>query len=138
MIQPKPYAYARKTVVECGMDDSLRDVAGLFQSRNVGSVVVKDNKGGYAGMLTDSIIFDAISEGREVAKMRVSDFKLMPFVKAGKDADFGEVMDLFKQHGVSRIAMTDDSGLIVGIIKKSNIDRFSSFSMASTISSLKR
>jgi len=137
-MQPKPYAYARKNVVECGAGDMLRDVARHLKNESVGSTLVKDSNGAYVGMLTEAIIFEAIAEGMEVEKLHVRDLKLMPYVSASKDAGFDEVMDIFNKNGVSRLAMTDEKGRVVGVLKKANLDRFASYRMASTISSLKK
>jgi len=132
-----PYAYARKNVVECGISETLPSVAKKMRDEGVGSLIVKDESGGYAGMLTDSLIFCAIADGKNVSEMKVSDLHLMPFAKASRDADFGEVMDLFAKHNVSRLALTDEKGKIVAVLKKKNIERFAYFNMASKLSPLK-
>ena len=138
MIQPKPYAFARKNLIECSVGDSIRDVARIFQDESVGSALVKDESGSYIGMLTDSIVFKAIADDVDVRSMRVRDFSLMPLVKVNKNADLGEVMEAFQKHDVSRLAMTDDNGRIVGVLRKKFMERFGSFSMASSLYSLKK
>jgi len=138
MIQTKPYSYARKNLITCGIGDSIKYVAKLFEDENVGSALVKDERGEYVGMITDSIVFHAVQEGRDVSKMFVKDFQLLPLIKVSKDISFEEISDLFKKHHVGRIAMVDENGKVVAVLKKKNLERFSSFNMASTISSLKK
>ncbi|MCX6695188.1 MAG: CBS domain-containing protein [Candidatus Altiarchaeota archaeon] len=136
MIQ-KLFTLARKNLIECGIDDPVRAVARLFENEGVGSALVKQG-GEYVSIITDSMIFNAISENRDVREMRVRDFKLMPLVKVGRDADYEEVMESFEKNGVSRIALTDELGKVVGVLKRKNLERFGFFYKASKSSSLKR
>lgn len=133
-----PYSYARKNVVECNIGDTLPSAARRMRDEGVGSVLVRDERGEYAGMLTDSMIFGAIADNKNVSELKIKDLSLMPFVRAGRDADFGEVMDLFAKRNVSRIALVDEKGKVVAVLKKKNIERFAYFNMASKLSPLKR
>lgn len=126
-----PYDYARRRIVTCNMDESVPRVTKRLQDEDVGSLLVKDSDGNFVGMLTDAIIFRAISEGLDLSKLTVNDLKLEPLIVVDKDAGFDEVMEKFNETPSNRLVMLGKDGKIVAILKKKNIERFSRFDMAS-------
>ncbi|MFH1125609.1 MAG: CBS domain-containing protein [Candidatus Altiarchaeota archaeon] len=129
MIALSPYDYARKKIVYCWLDESVNDAARRLALENIGSMVVDDRSGKHVGMLTDIVIFKAISTLADVCNMKVKDLKLEPLVTAKMNADVEEVMGKFEQTESSRIALLDDEGQIVGILKKKNLERFAIFEL---------
>lgn len=122
-----PYDYARKKIVYCWLDEPVTEVAKRLVTENIGSLVVDDRNGKHVGMLTDAVIFNAISSCVDICDLQVKDLKLEPFVTAKMDADINEVMEKFKKTESGRIALLDDEGEIAGILKKKNLERFASF-----------
>lgn len=124
-----PYDYARKKIVYCWLDEPVTEVAKRLVTENIGSLVVDDRNGKHVGMLTDAVIFKAISSSVDICDLQVKDLKLEPFVTAKMDADINEVMEKFKKTESGRIALLDDEGEIAGILKKKNLERFASFKL---------
>ena len=93
-------------------------------------MIVKDRSGKYVGLLTDKVFFEALASGVVLVGMRVCDLKLEPLICVNKNAGIEEVMMKFRETPSGRLAMVDDEGRIVGILKKKNIDRFSIFKTA--------
>lgn len=125
MLGLTPYDYARKKVVYCWLDENVDEAARRLAVENIGSMVVDDRSGKHVGMLTDTVIFTALSTCVNIYDMTVKDLKLEPFVSSPLDAEINEVMKLFDETGSSRIALVDDEGGIAGILKKKNLERFS-------------
>lgn len=125
MIGLTPYDYARKKVVYCWLDEPVNEAARRLAAENIGSMVVDDRKGRHVGMLTDFVIFTAISANADVSGMQVKDLKLEPLVTAPMDAEINDVMGLFDKTESGRIALVDEDGDIAGILKKKNLERFS-------------
>ena len=126
----RPFNYAKRRIVECDGDFTLKTAVGLFVDENCGSILVKDSKGEYIGLLTDTAVFRAISEGLDLSKMTVSEIGLEPIVRLDKNADIDEVMSKFNECGSTRILMVDSGSRIVGILKRSNLERFSAYRLA--------
>jgi len=120
----KPYAYARKTTAECYSDSPLASVVRILIEEDIGSILVKDRKGGYAGILTDKKLLGVIAKGADLSDMSVGELDLEPIVFVDKNADIDEVRAKFGQTHTTRLVMTDDEGRVVGVLKKKNIDRF--------------
>ncbi len=126
----KPYNYAKHHIEECRTDDPARKCARLFAEENMGSLLVKDEQGAEAGLLTDKVLFKAIAEGANLAEKKVSDLQIEPLIRVGKDAGIEEIREKFPQSPSGRLAMCDKDGKIVGILKKKNIQRFYALRMA--------
>lgn len=126
-----PYDYARKRIVSCSLDEPISKCTVKLQDEDIGSLLVKDKDGNFVGMLTDKLIFEAISDGLDLSKLRVKDLKLEPLVTVDKDANFDEIMEKFKETPSNRLVMIGKDGKIVGILKKKNIERFSKFDIMS-------
>ncbi|MBM3308776.1 MAG: CBS domain-containing protein [Candidatus Altiarchaeales archaeon] len=122
-----PYDYARKKVVYCWLDEPVREVARRLVEENIGSMIVDNREGKHVGMITDIVIFNAISSYMDVCNLKVGDLKLESLVMASMNTSIDEVMDKFKKTGASRIALLDDDGQIAGVLKKKNLDRFARF-----------
>lgn len=120
----KPYDYARKKVLYCWLAEPVTGVARRFVRENVGSMIVDDRNRKHVGMLTDSLIFGAISAGVEMGNITIRDLDLEPLVTVPMNIDIDEVLKKFKKTGASRIALVDDEGEIVGILKEKNLKRF--------------
>ena len=119
-----PYDYARKRVIYCWLEEPVSIVSKRFVEENVGSMIVDDEEGKHVGMLTDAVLFKAVSAGVDVSKMKVKGLKYEPLVTASIHADVDEVMGKFKDTLSERIALVDEENRIAGILKKKNIDRF--------------
>ncbi len=129
----KPFYYAKKRIVECSLNTSIKEVARMFRDENIGSVVVRDDANKKVGLMTDTVVYNAIIKGVNVLDKQVKDLKLEPLVFASKDADIDEVSERFRETDSGRLAMTDSEGNIVGILKEKNIRRFSPYDMAKEI-----
>ncbi|MFC2162394.1 CBS domain-containing protein [Candidatus Altiarchaeota archaeon] len=127
----RPFNYARKRVLLCRMSDPLTQVAKMFESDDTGSAIVKDSKGEYVGMITDAMIFKAIASGVNVTQLKVGDLKLDPFITVDEDSSIEEVMEAYKKGGISRIAIKDRKDEIIGVLKKTVLDRFFRFELGS-------
>jgi len=124
-----PYDYARKKIVYCWLDEAVNEVAKRLANENIGSIIVDDRNGKHVGLLTDAVLFRAISSCVDVCNLQVKDLKLEPMVTASMDADIEEVMQKFRETDASRIALTDEEGNIAGLLKKKNLERFARFEL---------
>lgn len=128
-----PYDYARKRLLTCNLNEPVPRCTNKLQDEDVGSLLVKDDKGNFVGMLTDTLIFKAISAGRDLNKLVVKDLDLDPLVIVDKDADFDEVLEKFKKAPSNRLVMRAKDGKIVAVLKKKNLARFSRYDLASLL-----
>jgi CBS domain-containing protein len=120
-----PYDYARRTTPSCELQLPLMEAARIFAEEEVGSILVKDGRGGYAGLLTARVVMRALSEGKDLSLTQVGQMTLEPAVYVSKDAGMDEVRERFTQSPSGRLLMTDGDGNVVGVLKRKNLERFS-------------
>lgn len=103
------------TVVTAGPAASVRDVAELMRERNVGSVVLLDDGGAPAGIVTDrDLVVGALADGRDPADL-ASDHGSSPLVTGRLEMDVREAADLMVQHAIRRLPVLDGERL-TGIV----------------------
>ncbi|MDD5112096.1 MAG: CBS domain-containing protein [Candidatus Altiarchaeota archaeon] len=127
MVGLTPYDYARKKVVYCWLDEPVSEAAKRMASENIGSLIVDDKGGKHVGMLTDVVLFTAISSCANICNMKVRDLSLEPLVSAPMKASIEEVMEKLDRTVSGRIALLDDDGEIAAVLKKKNLERFARF-----------
>lgn len=133
MVGLTPYDYARKKVSYCWIDEPVVDVAKRLAVEDIGSLVVDDREGKHVGMLTDMVIFNALSTCVNICDMKVGDLKLDPYVPAPMNSSMGDVMKKFSETGAKRIALVDSEGDITAVLKKKNLERFARFEIGEKI-----
>ncbi len=120
------YDLSRRELAFCNAKDPVRRVAREFYIRGIGSMIVVSGKE-HIGFVTDCAIFRALSEGADLLKAKVEDLKLDPLITVRRDAPLSEVASLFDGSEASRIAVIDDEGKVVGVVKRKNLDLLDRF-----------
>jgi CBS domain-containing protein len=120
------YDIGRKELVFCDIDDSVSKIAKKLRSKEIGSMIVR-SEGGYAGIVTDDLVLDAIAKGIDVSNATVRDLKLDPLYTVTKDAPLIEVSKLFNTHGTTRLGVVDNEGSIVAVVKRKNLELLDRF-----------
>ncbi len=126
------YDISRKELVFCDADRPVRKVARDFYEKGIGSMIVTED-GDYIGFVTDQNIFRAISEDVDVRSARVGDLKLDPLNKIKHDATLSEVASLFAETRATRLAVVDDEGKVVAVVKKKNLELLDRFNIAASM-----
>ncbi len=121
------YDISRKELVFCNANDPVRKVARDFYEKKIGSmIVVRDDE--YIGFVTDENIFQAIAEDVDLLTSKVGDLKLDELHKIDRDATLSEVSDKFAQTQATRLAVVDEHGKVVAVVKKKNLELLDRFS----------
>ncbi len=123
------YDISRKELVFCNIDDSIQKIARDLRSKEIGSMFVRSGDG-YAGIITENNVIHAIAEGVDVLSAKVGDMKLDPLYTVHRDAPLSEVTRLFSTYGTTRLAVVEDDGRIVAVVKKKNLELLDRFRLA--------
>jgi CBS domain-containing protein len=107
-------------VVTASMDDDLLGVARLMRDRNVGSVVVCDQEGGPAAMVTDrDLAVRALANGRPGSEP-VRAHATRPLITGEPQMALEEAAALMVQHRIRRLPVVE-GGELVGIVTLDDI-----------------
>ena len=103
-------------------DDSLRVAAETMAAANVGFLPVCDDWGKAIGTITDrDIVVRAVAQTFDPDLRRVSEIMSRNVVTCRPDDDLMMAEQFMSQYQVSRLAVTDDDDILVGVISLSDI-----------------
>ena len=109
-----------RIVVFATEEMSLKEAAGLMRDNHVGSlVVVREADAGkiVLGMLTDrDIAIVAVARDFDPQTLRVADVMTTELVTVRPDDSMYDALNLMSRHGIRRIPVTTDDGVLLGIV----------------------
>jgi CBS domain-containing protein len=108
-----------ESVVTAPPERSVREIAELMRERNVGSVVLIDERRP-VGFVTDrDLTVSVIADGRDLGD-HASDHASSPVITARPEMQVEEAAELMVRHGVRRLVIVDD-GRLTGIVTLDDI-----------------
>jgi CBS domain-containing protein len=110
-----------RAAVTCHPNASLSDVAREMKENNVGCVVVVDEAGHIAGIVTDrDIVVRAVARDASMAtpvrKMMTRDVVTVPL-----DADATSLITQISTWGCRRVPVVNDDGAVAGVISVDDV-----------------
>ncbi|MHA2406227.1 MAG: CBS domain-containing protein [Candidatus Hermodarchaeia archaeon] len=120
---------ARKKVITGHLNDALPVVAKKMVDSWVSTVLIEEN-GKPVGIVTDGIIFRLIAKGRNPMDYVAKDVMVSPVQTIHMNTPISQAEDEFLKSKVSRLAVIDDEGTLVGIVSQKDVDRFAAYSYA--------
>lgn len=119
--------YCNPHVVTASRDTTVLEAAHLMRHNHVGDIVVVDEvEGGKrpVGIVTDrDVVVEIVCPGLDASVIRLGDLQLQPLVTTREQAGYAETVHAMVQHGVRRMPVIDDAGLLVGIITLDDVLR---------------
>jgi signal-transduction protein with cAMP-binding, CBS, and nucleotidyltransferase domain len=109
--------------VTCAPKATVGDVARLMATRNVGSVIVVDEVGEVAGIVTDrDIAIRGVARGRS-ADIPVEVVVTKDVVMIEPAADVADAASRMLKRNVRRLPVVDDSGKVHGLVALDDLIR---------------
>lgn len=120
--------FYEKNVVHLKSDASVLEAAQMMREHHVGDVVIVDKKNeGLVpiGILTDrDIVMETTSKNLLPEGVQVSTIMSKKII-TGKEADgLGDWVKTIREHGVARLPIVNDSGLLIGILSSKKLLQF--------------
>jgi len=112
----RAYDLSRKEVFFCDAKKSISHVAEILHTNNIGSVIITD-KDVIKGIIT---VNDLLRQGAKNANFETvlaKEVMSSPVVTASRRLDVEEVVDVFNEHGVSRLVLVDSNDKPVGVLR---------------------
>lgn len=111
----------KKDVTALPPTASVLDAAKFMKDMNVGSVVVMEN-GSPLGLLTDrDIVANVLAMGKDPNTVKVGDIMVSPVITISEDKEIFDVTKLMSVHGIRRLPVVNDSGMMVGIVSLDDV-----------------
>lgn len=107
----------RRNVVTASADATLAEVSRLMRARHVGSVVVTNEAGAPAGIVTDrDIVVEVLAMGLDPAAVTAGEIMSAEPALVSEDEDALWTLKVMRARGVRRLPVIDGSGSLVGIL----------------------
>jgi len=118
--------------------ESIHDAAKILRERKFGSLVVRDQHGKLAGIITERDIIRGIAEkGATALSYRVEDL-MSTDLRVCKATDLvKDVMDMMSKRRIRHVPVVDDEGNLRGIISSTDIVKFRLDERASEVNVLR-
>jgi CBS domain-containing protein len=106
-----------KPVVTASPDTTAQEAAHRMLSRNVGALVVVNDRGRPIGMVTDrDITVKVVARGADPASVRVGALITRRPAVINEDAGILDATKLLSRRGVRRLPVVNRTGQVVGIL----------------------
>ena len=109
----------------CGLpNDSVKKVAKLMKSQNIGSVPIVENEQTrkLVGIVTDrDLALKIVAEGRDAKSTKVETVMTRKVVTCRADDDLQIALDAMSEHQLRRIPIVDNDNKILGIISQADV-----------------
>jgi CBS domain-containing protein len=114
-------------VVTCTPDESLQSVAQKMMENDCGSLPVVESEANpkLVGIVTDrDIVCRTLAQGVNPLELSVRDAMTEPCSSVGPDVDIDDCCTTMEDLQVRRIPVTNESGMILGIVAQADIAKF--------------
>jgi CBS domain-containing protein len=123
-----------KDVLTVDAGDNVMTAACRMRDGNVGLLPICDDAGKVIGVLTDrDIALRVDAEGRSASDCRVGDVMTTPVVSCRPTDDLAKAEDLMNEHRISRIVVTDEDGVLSGVVSLSDVVQFEGVRRTATV-----
>ena len=103
-------------VITVGVDEKIAEVTRTLAVERLGAVVVTDDDGKLAGIISERDIVRALNErGSGVQDMGVSDLMTRSVITCTPENSIEEVMELMTSHQIRHLPVVEDDAL-VGVV----------------------
>lgn len=121
--EPRVSDYMSSEVRSIAVDATLKEAGRLLQKMKVGSLLVDDDRR-YIGIITDTDLSrKAVARGLDPSTTPVKACMSRPILTIEDDEPLSKAVKMMKEHGVRRLAVTEDE-TIIGILSVSDVLRY--------------
>ena len=93
-----------------------REAAETMRAKDIGDVIVTDDSGNVAGILTDrDLVVRVLAEGRDPRATRVGDIASRDLAAVAPDDPVARAVQIMREKAVRRLPVIED-GKVVGIV----------------------
>lgn len=111
----------------CPPSTTIAEAARLMRQHHTGDLIVTDDSDGTrepVGIVTDrDLVMEAIAKGRDIDRTPVSEVMGKPVVVASGSENMSDAIDRMRTHGIRRLPIVDDGGVVLGIVTLDDVYR---------------
>lgn len=117
-----------RSVVTCGRDASVFELAQRMREHHVGSVVVVDERDGKSipvGIVTDrDLVVEVMARGVDPGNLRAGDLIVGELITALESELVYDAVWQMRRHGIRRLPVVDACNGLLGMLTTNDVTRF--------------
>ena len=102
-------------------DTLVEEAATMMLENEIGSVVVVDDDGQLAGILTTTDFVHIVAKSHPKAETAVSRYMTTDIITAGAQDSIHEVADRMITYGIHHLPVVDDDGGLIGMVTTTDL-----------------
>ncbi len=123
----EPVGRIGRNAVFCALETPVRDAAALMTASRSSAVLVRSEGGQVVGIFTDRDLRERIVAGGGDLATPVYRVMTSPIVSVPEHAGIYEALMAMEAHGIQHLAIADDAGAIVGVVRDQDLLGFPSY-----------
>ncbi len=123
----EPVSHIGRSIVFCKLDTPIRSVAALMSEQGSSAALIQSDDGSTVGIVTDSDCRARVVAAGLDRQEPVSRIMSSPLVVIPESAEIYEALLLMEQKGVQHLAVADEAGRIVGVVRNQELLQFESY-----------
>lgn len=120
--EPKVKGVMTKSVVTSEKNATLSDLTKLMASKNIGSVIIVDEKGEPAGIVTERDVVEALGRGLDV-NTKAESIMSHPLITVTEDTTVHDALQLMLLKNIRHLVVVNESGKMSGIVSMRDLVR---------------
>ncbi|MFW5922635.1 MAG: CBS domain-containing protein [Halodesulfurarchaeum sp.] len=105
-------------------DTFVEDAAHTLLDNQIGSIVVSDTDGELQGILTNTDFIRIVAESKPKAKTTVERYMTKDVITVGAQDHIQVAADKMIEENISHLPVTDEDGIVIGIITKTDLTAY--------------
>ena len=123
----EPVSQIGRIAVFCKLDAPIITVAAMMTDQQSSAALVQAESGDIIGIVTDGDIRERVVAANIDCQQQVHRIMSSPLVVISERSEIYEALLLMEQKGVQHLAVADDAGRIVGVIRNRELLQFRSY-----------
>lgn len=120
--EPKVKGVMTKSVITSEKNATLSDLTKLMASKNIGSVIIVDEKGEPAGIVTERDVVKALGRGLDV-NTKAESIMSHPLITVTEDTTVHDALQLMLLKNIRHLVVVNESGKMSGIVSMRDLVR---------------
>lgn len=123
----EPIRRVMRSAVYCPLDMPIRQVCGLMTEQHSSAALVQSSQGDVVGIVTDNDIRRRVVSAGLDLRIPIHRVMSAPLIAISDQAVIYEALLLMEQEGVKHLAVTDDMGEAIGVLRNHDLLQFRSY-----------
>lgn len=112
------------TVITTRTTASIAEAAEKMSENSIGSLVVENENGDAAGIITESDIVNVVAEKESPAETMVQDSMSSPITTIAPSDEVEVAAETMADHDIKKLPVTNGDGEVVGIVTTTDLTKY--------------